>query len=130
MAHQKHTKTRECGYRVEERPTDKPRPGAKRDGRHAAYKQVVVVEGRDKSGAFMTLTPDSHGPNIEPTSPVMPKSVVSIDSFISSDDSDDEEHRLAQQEWEESLEQLAQIVSVVLLPFLGKWFGRRWSYWG
>ena len=60
----------------------------------------------------------------------MPKSVVSIDSFISSDDSDDEEHRLAQQEWEESLEQLAQIVSVVLLPFLGKWLGRRWSYWG
>jgi hypothetical protein len=59
----------------------------------------------------------------------MPKSVVSIDSFIS-DDSDDEEHRLAQQEWEESLEQLAQIVSVVLLPFLGKWLGRRWSYWG
>lgn len=60
----------------------------------------------------------------------MPKSVVSIDSFDSSDDSDDEEYRLAQQEWEESLEQLAQIVSVVLLPFLGKWLGRRWSYWG
>ncbi|KAH9175470.1 hypothetical protein EDB89DRAFT_1847766 [Lactarius sanguifluus] len=59
----------------------------------------------------------------------MPKSVVSIDSFSSSGDSDDEEHRLAQQEWEESLEQLAQIVSVVLLPFLGKWLGRRWSYW-
>ena len=43
MAHQKHTKTRERGNRVEERPTDKTRPGAKRDGRHAAYKQVVVV---------------------------------------------------------------------------------------
>jgi len=60
----------------------------------------------------------------------MPKSVVSIDSLISSDDSGDEEYQLAQQEWEESLEQLAQIVSVVLFPFLGKWLGRRWSYWG
>ena len=60
----------------------------------------------------------------------MPDSVVSIDSYFSSDDSDDEEHRLAQQEWEESLEQLAQVVSVVLLPFLGRWLGRRWSYWG
>lgn len=60
----------------------------------------------------------------------MPNSVVSIDSYFSSDDSDDEEYRLAQQEWEESLEQLAQIVSVVLLPFLGRWLGRRWSYWG
>jgi hypothetical protein len=81
----------------------------------------------------MTLTSGSHGPNIEgdnPTTAIMPKSVVSIDSFISSDDSDDEEYRLAQQEWEESLEQLAQIVSIVLLPFLGKWLGRRWSYWG
>jgi hypothetical protein len=60
----------------------------------------------------------------------MPNSVVSIDSYFSSDDSDDEEYRLAQQEWEESLEQLAQIVSVALLPFLGRWLGRRWSYWG
>ncbi len=60
----------------------------------------------------------------------MPNSVVSIDSYFSSDLSDDEEYRLAQQEWEESLEQLAQIVSVVLLPFLGRWLGRRWSYWG
>ena|SRR5712691_2433794 len=60
----------------------------------------------------------------------MPDSVVSIDSYFSSDDSDDEEYRIAQQEWEESLEQLAQVVSVVLLPFLGRWLGRRWSYWG
>src|SRR5713101_5912578 len=60
----------------------------------------------------------------------MPNSVVSIDSYFSSDDSDDEEYRLAQQEWEESLEQLAQIASVVLLPFLGRWLGRRSSYWG
>jgi hypothetical protein len=59
----------------------------------------------------------------------MPNSVVSIDSYVSSDDFDDEEYRLAQLEWEESLEQLAQIASVVLLPFLGRWLGRRWSYW-
>ncbi|KAI0307915.1 hypothetical protein B0F90DRAFT_88005 [Multifurca ochricompacta] len=61
----------------------------------------------------------------------MPRSVVSIDSYFSpSEYSDDEEYRIAQQEWEESLDQLAQVVSVVLLPFLGKWLGRRWSYWG
>lgn len=60
----------------------------------------------------------------------MPNSVASVDSYFSSDDSDEEEHRLAQQEWEESLEQLAQIASVALLPFLGRYLGRRWSYWG
>jgi hypothetical protein len=52
MAHQKYTETRECRYRVEERPTDKTRPGAKRDGRHAAYKQVVVV-GKLKDPSVM-----------------------------------------------------------------------------
>lgn len=71
-----------------------------------------------------------HGPVVRHPRSTMPNSVVSIDSYFSSDDSDDEEYRLAQQEWEESLEQLAQIVSVALLPFLGRWLGRRWSYWG
>src|SRR6267154_4135018 len=79
---------------------------------------------------------DTHGPVVAGPGPGrsrhvdMPNSVVSIDSYFSSDDSDDEEYRLAQLEWEESLEQLAQIASVVLLPFLGRWLGRRWSYWG
>ncbi|KAF8230667.1 hypothetical protein L208DRAFT_1105464, partial [Tricholoma matsutake] len=41
----------------------------------------------------------------------------------------DEDYRLAQQEWEESLQQLHQLLTVVLMPFLGKWLGRRWSYW-
>ncbi|KAJ7783667.1 hypothetical protein DFH07DRAFT_727227 [Mycena maculata] len=41
----------------------------------------------------------------------------------------DENFRLAQQEWEESLHQLQQLVSIVVLPFFGKWLGRRWSQW-
>jgi hypothetical protein len=50
----------------------------------------------------------------------------------SSDDGydSDEERRIAQQEWEESLRQLNLLVSVVLLPYFGKWLGRRWSHWG
>lgn len=63
----------------------------------------------------------------------MPKSEGSLDfSSASSDSSYDseEEYRLAQQEWEESLNQLQQLISVVLMPFIGKWLGRRWSYWG
>jgi Mitochondrial import 2 len=47
-----------------------------------------------------------------------------------SDDYDDEEYRLAQQEWEEGLQQLQTLVSLVLLPFIGKWMGRKWSHWG
>ncbi|KAK7694916.1 hypothetical protein QCA50_002104 [Cerrena zonata] len=58
----------------------------------------------------------------------MPSSVASLDTTGSDDSFDEEEYRLAQEEWEESLEQLQQLVSIVLLPFLGKWLGRRWSH--
>lgn len=62
----------------------------------------------------------------------MSRSVVSLDSASDAGESydSDEDLRLAQEEWEESLEQLQQLVSIVLLPFFGKWLGRRWSHWG
>ncbi len=62
----------------------------------------------------------------------MPRSVVSLDTASDSGDSydSDEELRLAQEEWEESMQQLSQLLSIVLLPFFGKWLGRRWSHWG
>ncbi|KAL7285126.1 hypothetical protein PYCCODRAFT_1470199 [Trametes coccinea BRFM310] len=63
----------------------------------------------------------------------MPDSVQSLDTIsdISSEPSydSDEEDWLAEQEWQESLQQLQQLVSIVLLPYLGKFLGRRWSYW-
>lgn len=61
----------------------------------------------------------------------MPHSVLSLDdSDLSSTASsyDEEEWLLAQKEWEESIEQLQQLVGVVLLPFFGKWLGRKWSH--
>lgn len=61
----------------------------------------------------------------------MPSSQLSLDdtSSVASHDSD-EEYELAQKEWEESINQLQQLVGVVLLPFFGKWLGRRWSHIG
>ncbi|KAH8835274.1 hypothetical protein DL96DRAFT_1702272 [Flagelloscypha sp. PMI_526] len=56
---------------------------------------------------------------------------MDIDIDSASDHSsidEDEEYLLAQREWEESLAQLQQVVAVVLLPFVGKWLGRKWSY--
>ncbi|KZV75486.1 hypothetical protein PENSPDRAFT_624153 [Peniophora sp. CONT] len=61
----------------------------------------------------------------------MPKSFASIDSVDGdSDDLDyeDDDYALAQKEWEESLSQLTQVFSVVLLPYFGKWLGRRYAY--
>ncbi|KAJ8520131.1 hypothetical protein ONZ45_g3013 [Pleurotus djamor] len=61
----------------------------------------------------------------------MPVSDPSLDDFHSesSFDSEDEDYLLAQQEWEESLQQLRQLVGGLLLPYFGKFLGRRWSYW-
>lgn len=58
---------------------------------------------------------------------------LDIDVDSASEDSydfDEEQYLLAQREWEESLDQLQQLVAVVLLPFVGKWLGRKWSYFG
>jgi hypothetical protein len=61
----------------------------------------------------------------------MPRSEASLDDLSSDTSSDaEEDRRLAQQELEESLQQLHQLFSVVVMPFLGKLLGRRWSYWG
>ncbi|KIY70971.1 hypothetical protein CYLTODRAFT_328811, partial [Cylindrobasidium torrendii FP15055 ss-10] len=51
---------------------------------------------------------------------------ISLDD-VASYDSD--EYELAQQEWEESVQQLQQLFSFVLMPVLGKYLGRKWSYW-
>lgn len=62
----------------------------------------------------------------------MPASVASLDSSIGSDDEETwaEQERLLQQEWEESLEDLQRLFTFILMPYFGKWLGRRWSHWG
>lgn len=41
----------------------------------------------------------------------------------------EEEAGLAQEEWEESIGQLNLALQVMVLPFFGKWLGRKTSYW-
>lgn len=61
------------------------------------------------------------------------RSISSLDSSPDSSDDgydSDEELRLAQQEWEENVRQLQLLVSVVLLPYVGKFLGRKWAHSG
>lgn len=56
----------------------------------------------------------------------------SDDDEVSSTDSYDSELlelQAAEREWEENVRQLQLAVSVLIMPTLGKWLGRRWSYW-
>ena len=54
-----------------------------------------------------------------------------VDSLasISTDDLSSEGGSDAQREWEASLEQLQLILTMVLIPFAGKYFGRKFAYW-
>lgn len=47
---------------------------------------------------------------------------TSTESFHSDDDYD-------QREWEQSLEQLQLLLTMILAPFAGKYFGRKFAYW-
>jgi Mitochondrial import 2 len=57
-------------------------------------------------------------------SPSPSRSPTPTASTASTDDEDD----LAEQEWQESLAQLALLFNLVLLPFAGKYFGRKFAY--
>nr|POF01292.1 hypothetical protein CFP56_21240 [Quercus suber] len=46
------------------------------------------------------------------------------------DDDDDVRSSDAEREWRESLQQLELLLTMVLVPYLGKYFGRRCAYWG
>lgn len=54
---------------------------------------------------------------------------TSSSSPYDSDDSELLELQAAEREWEENARQLQLAVSVLILPTIGKWLGRRWSYW-
>lgn len=59
-----------------------------------------------------------------------------VDSLPSEPDSDDvtvseEDYESdAEREWKESLQQLELLLSMVIVPYIGKYFGRKFAFWG
>src|SRR2546429_208522 len=51
-------------------------------------------------------------------------------SIDSSDLSNDGSESDAEREWHESLQQIELLLTMVLVPYLGKYFGRKCAYWG
>ena len=56
----------------------------------------------------------------------LPSEADSDDVTISEDYSESD----AEREWRESLQQLELLLSMVIVPYLGKYFGRKFAYWG
>jgi hypothetical protein len=55
--------------------------------------------------------------------------VDSLPSSIDSSDLDSEEESDAQKEWEASLQQLELVLTMIIVPYAGKYFGRKFAYW-
>lgn len=77
--------------------------------------------------------PSSSYANIPPASTLdevdsLPSS--SAGSTTSMSPSEEEELSDAEREWRESLQQLELLLTMVLVPYLGKYFGRKCAYWG
>ncbi|KAI9786373.1 MAG: hypothetical protein M1816_008034 [Peltula sp. TS41687] len=79
------------------------------------------------SEPILSLLSDSPG---SPASPTSSSSSDSYDSLPSSLDSTDSSSSDAEREWKESLQQIELLLTMVLIPYLGKYFGRRCAYWG
>lgn len=77
--------------------------------------------------------PSSSYAEIRPPSPDTDEEVDSLPSesasSTSTSGSDDYEDSDADREWRESLQQLELLLTMVLVPYLGKYFGRKCAYW-
>lgn len=54
--------------------------------------------------------------------------VEDVDEDVDEDD-EDEDERIYQETREEFIRELQTIIMVVALPWIGKYYGRRFSYW-
>jgi hypothetical protein len=55
--------------------------------------------------------------------------IDSLPSSIDSSELESEDQSDAQAEWEASLQQLELVLTMVIVPYAGKYFGRKFAYW-
>jgi hypothetical protein len=57
--------------------------------------------------------------------------IDSLPSSATASSADDDEYISdAEREWRESLQQMELLLTMVLVPYIGKYFGRKCAYWG
>ena len=90
------------------------------------------------SSSFLNISePSFSQPSIIETPNEDPLNTDELDDLPSEPDSDDETlsdeeegESDAEREWKESMQQLELLLSMVLVPYLGKYFGRKFAFWG
>ncbi|KAI9826668.1 MAG: hypothetical protein M1819_007302 [Sarea resinae] len=68
--------------------------------------------------------------NVSPDESDSQDEVDSLPESISSSSLGSEEESDAEREWRESLQQLELLLTMMVVPYLGKYFGRKCAYWG
>ncbi|KAK4981361.1 hypothetical protein LTR66_010057 [Elasticomyces elasticus] len=72
-------------------------------------------------------SPTGASPSSDEDVDSLPSSSVSSTSISPSEE---EAYSDAEREWRESLQQLELLLTMVLVPYMGKYFGRKAAYWG
>ncbi|KIW11391.1 hypothetical protein PV08_10691 [Exophiala spinifera] len=70
---------------------------------------------------------------VDPTANIDESDLDDLPSEPDSDEvtvSDEDYESDAEREWNESLQQLEMLLTMVLVPYAGKYFGRKFAYWG
>ena len=78
----------------------------------------------DASSSYADIPPPSTGEEVDS----LPSSSAGSSTSVSP--SEDDDYSDADREWKESLQQLELLLTMVLVPYLGKYFGRKAAYWG
>lgn len=78
------------------------------------------------SGSSYQNLPDHHEESSDDEIDSLPSTSVTTSVSPSEDGYTSD----AEQEWKESLQQLELLLTMVLVPYLGKYFGRKAAYWG
>ena len=76
------------------------------------------------SSSYAEIPPPSSSEEVDSLPSSSAGSTTSVSPSEELEDSD------AEREWRESLQQLELLLTMVLVPYLGKYFGRRCAYWG
>ncbi|KAJ9646904.1 hypothetical protein H2204_000596 [Knufia peltigerae] len=70
---------------------------------------------------------------VDPTANIDESDLDDLPSEPDSDEvtvSEDDFESDAEREWKESLQQLELLLTMVIVPYAGKYFGRKFAYWG
>lgn len=86
---------------------------------------LAALSMSNPSSSYADIAPSATDDEVDS----LPSSYDGSSTSISPSEDDDHRYSDAEREWRESLQQLELLLTMVLVPYLGKYFGRKCAYW-